>query len=407
MIAGLTRDQFRRWEEFRDFADLEIVPTADERDHSELFSPETILKLGNAGYLGAILPADYGGHEMDPVVYGLLAEELGRACASVRNFVAVQDMVAQSIYRWGREEQRARWLPRLCNGQSIAGFALTEPEIGSDAAGILCRAEQTADGFVLTGQKKWVSFGQIADLFLVFAKINELGTAFIIPRTTPGLVVRPIKNLLGFRASMLAEIDFEGCTVPRSSILGGPGVGISVVAASALDLGRYSAGWAAVGIAQACLVAAASYAVNRKQGGYPVATHQLIGQLLSQVSSSVIAARLTCLNAGRLRAEGRSEATSATLLCKYLGAKVANQAANAAVQIHGAMGLSSSGAISRHFRDARVLEVVEGTTQIHENLIGAEVARVANRSLPDSSPYSTGGILTPWLAPTQNSDGRR
>jgi glutaryl-CoA dehydrogenase (non-decarboxylating) len=271
--------------------------------------------------------------------------------------------VAHAIQRWGSREQKESYLPRLARGPLLGALALSEPNAGSDAASIETAAADAGDGWVLDGRKKWTTFGQIAGLFLVFAQVAGKPAAFLVERETPGLTVRPLKGILGTRASMLAEIELAGCRVPRESLLGRVGFGISHVAAAALEQGRYSVAWGSVGIAQACLDACRAYAAERRQFGAPLADHQLIRRLLTNMIVGVRAARLLCLRAGWLRERGDPGAFMETMAAKYFASRLAVRAAGDAVQIHGANGCSDDYPVARYLRDAKVMEAIEGSTQ--------------------------------------------
>jgi alkylation response protein AidB-like acyl-CoA dehydrogenase len=355
---------------FRSFADKNIAPYAAEADAGQSMPRDVIRSLAAAGLLSAPTPKEWGGAGMDLVTYGLLTEELGRTCQSVRNLVAVQDMVADALWRWGSPAQRQHWLPRLAGGESVAAFALTEPGAGSDAGSVETTVTASGPDLLLRGRKKWISFGQIADLFLVFAQYEGRHTALLVERDTPGLAVQPIDGLLGLRGSMLAELVFDDARVPADSIVGRPGTGLVFVASSALDLGRYSTAWGSVGLAQACLEASVHYAGGREQYGTAISNHQLVRRMLADMVTDTTAARLLCHHAGISKAAGDVEAVNHTLLAKYRASTVANRAASDAVQIHGAHGIGAEAQVQRHYRDAKVMEIIEGTTQIQQLILG-------------------------------------
>ncbi|MET8723858.1 acyl-CoA dehydrogenase family protein [Streptomyces misionensis] len=377
ILSHLSPQQAGRHAEFRAFADRSLVPQADRFDREQSISREVVADLAGQGYLGALIPKDFGGLGMDWIEYGLLTEELGRGCQSIRNFVAVDDMVAHSIHKWGTEEQKQQWLPRITSGRALAAFALTEPEVGSDAAAVETTA--TADGtdIVLRGTKKWISFAQIADLFLVFAQFEGQHTAFLVERDTPGLTVEALDGLLGLRGSMLGRITLDDCRIPAANLVGRPGLGLTFVASSALDLGRYSTAWGSVGLAQACLEASTEYAGRRAQYGTEIRNHQLVQQLLADMLTDTVTARLLCHHAGVSKERGEMEAVNHTLLAKYRASTVAVKAAADAVQIHGAQGIGAEASVQRHYRDAKVMEIIEGTSQIQQTMLGQFAVRAA------------------------------
>ncbi|HEV2990416.1 MAG TPA: acyl-CoA dehydrogenase family protein [Candidatus Angelobacter sp.] len=361
----LTSEQQRLRTAFREFADAHIVPHANAWDRAEHMPADVVRQLASKGYLGAVLPAD-GGAGFNMVAYGLLNEELGRGCSSVRSLLTVHSMVALTIWRWGTETQKAQWLEKLRQGQAIAAFALTEPETGSDAGGIRTEAVVNGDDFLLSGHKKWITFAQTADLFLVFARSQRGSCAFLVERNTPGLVISPVHGMLGTRASMMAELHLEQCRVPKQNLVGAPGFGLSHIASSALDCGRYSVAWGCVGIAQACLEMCLQYTGRRKQFDTLLRDHQLVQRMITRMVVGVKAARLLCYNAGQLKDAGDPSSMIETSIAKYFACKTAADAARDAVQIHGANGCSSEYPAERFYRDAKIMEIIEGSNEIQE-----------------------------------------
>jgi glutaryl-CoA dehydrogenase (non-decarboxylating) len=361
---GLTDAQEADREAFRQFVDLAIAGEAGRFDREQALPESLVRELAGRGYLGATLPKEYGGGGMDLVTYGLLTEEIGRACSSVRSLLTVHDMVGEAIARWGTPAQRSRWLPVLASGSVVGAFALTEPDVGSDAGAVRTEAAEEGGDYVLSGRKRWISFGQIAGLFLVFARCQGRPTAFLVERDTPGLTISPITGLLGMRAAMLAELRLEGCRVPHHNLLGQVGVGVSHVAATALSHGRYSVAWGCVGIGQACLDASMAYAGRREQFGVRLEEHQLVRRMLSDMITDLKAARLLCVSAGRLRRAGHPGSLLEVLAAKYFASRMASRAAGHAVQIHGANGCSEENPVARYYRDAKIMEIIEGSTEI-------------------------------------------
>jgi alkylation response protein AidB-like acyl-CoA dehydrogenase len=275
-------------------------------------------------------------------------------------------MVAQSVFKWGSKSQKEFWVPRMAIGERIAALGLTEPNVGSDAKNVECSARLCGDCYVLNGVKKWITFGQIADVFLVIAQLGGRPTAFLVERNSPGLSTRPIRGMLGVRASMLAELHLDGCRVPQENLIGREGFGFSHVVSSVLDHGRYSVAWGCVGIAQACLEASVQYASERKQFGAVLIDHQLIQQMFTEMITNIKAARLLCYQAGYLRDMGDPRAIMETSIAKYFASTMATRVASDAVQIHGANGCSSEFPVQRYLRDAKIMEIIEGTTQIQQ-----------------------------------------
>lgn len=366
MNLDLTPEQRAARERFRAFATEHIAPFADAWDRQEAIPRELIAALGKEGWLGSILPREVGGAGLDRITYGLLIEEIGRACSSTRSLLTVHDMVGHALRRWGRPEMKERHLAALARGERLGALALSEPNVGSDAASIETRAVEDGESFVLTGRKKWTTFGQIADLFLVFAKVAGQPAAFLVECDAPGLSVVPIHGMHGTRAAMLAELHLEGCRVPRTAMLSRPGFGISHVAATALELGRYSVAWGSVGILQACLEASQKYAAERMQFGTTLAEHPLIRALLAEMIANVRAGRLLCLRAGFLQDRSDPAAFAETMVAKYFCSVAAAKGASDAVQIQGANGCAPDSPVARYLRDSKVMEIIEGSTQIQQ-----------------------------------------
>lgn len=351
---------------FKTFVDKEIMPHADRYDREGKIPAELVAKLAHSGYLGALLPEAYGGRDMDIITYGLLNEEFGRSSSSIRGLVMVQNMIAQTILKWGNQAQKERWLGKIAAGETIAAFALTEPEVGTDVKNIETTATPIDDHYILNGHKQWISFGQLADLFLIFGQVDGKPTAFLLEKDTPGLSIKPTFDMSGLKATMLAELYLEDCRIPKENIVGGVGFGLISVALFALDIGRYSVAWGCVGIGQACLEVSVRHTSVRKQFGVYLKEHQLIRQMISEMVVNVKAARLLCYQAGYLRRAGDPNSIMETFVAKYFASIMATRIVNDAVQIHGAIGCQDSHLVQRHLRDAKIMEIIEGTTQIHQ-----------------------------------------
>ncbi|MEV6256975.1 acyl-CoA dehydrogenase family protein [Nocardia sp. NPDC051911] len=375
----LTEQQATCLRGFRAFADRELVPRAAEFDASQAISQDVVTALSDAGYLGSFVPREHGGLGLSMVEYGLLSEEIGRGCQSIRNFVAVQDMVIHSILSWGTADQRQRWLPAIMAGATCAAFALTESSAGSDASAVSTTATAQGGDVLLRGDKQWISFAQIADLFLVLARFEGKATAFLVERDAGGLEIEPLSGLLGLRGSMLGRITFDNCRIPATNMVGRPDMGLVFVASSALDLGRYSTAWGAVGLAQSCVTACVEYANKRVQHGTEIGNHQLVQRMLADMATDCLAARLLCHHAGVSKEQRDINAVHHTLMAKYRASTVATKTAADAVQLHGANGIGSELALQRHYRDAKVLEIIEGTSQIQQTLLGQFVVEATGQ----------------------------
>lgn len=366
MHLELSAAQKEARQRFRGFVGQYIGPDAGLWDRQGRLPLEIIDRLRAEGYLGAPLPREAGGGGMDAITYGLLTEELARGCSSVRSLLTVHDMVSLAVLRWGSRRLKDDVVPSMARAERLAALALSEPNIGSDGASVETEARTDGDAYVLQGRKKWITFGQVADLFLVLARCDGKPVAFLVPAETPGLSRRPIRGMTGTRASLLAELELEACRVPADHLVGRVGFGFSHVVSTALDHGRYSVAWGAVGIAQACLDACLDYSAQRRQFGVELREHQLIQRQLTEMIASTRAARLLCFRAGHLRRMRDPGAVPETMIAKYFASRTATRAANDAVQLHGANGLSEEYPVERYLRDARVTEIIEGSTQIQQ-----------------------------------------
>jgi glutaryl-CoA dehydrogenase (non-decarboxylating) len=374
MDLELLDPQHARRLETRSFVEREISPYAEQFDQQERIPVELIRKMARRGYLGASLPREWGGRGTDLMSYGVVHEEIGRGCSSVRSLLTVQDMVALAVFKWGSKEQKERWVPRFAGGESIAAFALSEPGVGSDAKAVTTAARASRASYILTGHKRWISFGQLADVFLVIAHCEGSPAAFLVERQTPHLALEPITGMLGLRGSMLAAVSFDRCEVPRENLVGRVGFGFSHVASTSLDHGRYSVAWGCVGVAQACLQASIRYAREREQFGDRLENYQLVQRMIADMATNIKAARLLCLRAGQLRQERDPAAVLETSIAKYFASTSLMGIATDAVQIHGANGCSNAYPVQRYMRDAKIMEIIEGSTQIQQINIARHAA---------------------------------
>ena len=357
----------------REFLDREVVPNARDWDRSETMDRAIVGKLAEIGFLGASLPAEFGGMGLDTISYCLVMEELGRADSSVRGIVSVQNgLVGKTVAKWATDEQREEWLPKLATGEALGCYALTEPGSGSDPAGLVTRAERDGDDWLLTGSKIFITLGTWAALALVFARSGGEGprgiTCFLVPTDADGFEARPIKGKLGLRAQDTGELFLERVRVPDSARLGAEGEGFKV-AMSALDNGRISLAAGCVGIAQGCLDASVAYARERQQFGQPIAGFQLVQELLADIAVETEAARLLTWRAAALADRGERH-TLESSVAKYYASETSVRAANAAVQVHGGYGYVDEYPVGRYLRDARVTTLYEGTSQVQKLIIG-------------------------------------
>lgn len=354
----------------RKFAADVLRPKASEFDTKESLPKSIIGEMAKRKFLLASIPEEYGGLGLNPVYYGQLTEEIGKACCSTRALITVQSsLIGEILYKWGTQKQKERWLLPISKGEMLGAFALSEPEIGTDAKGVRTTYKNDGDDFVINGRKKWISFGEIANYFIVIASNGKELSAFIIERKLLGVSVYPIKGMLANRAAHLAEIEFKNVRIPAHNVIGKPGGGFSFVVSSALDHGRYSIAWAGLAIAAEALDCMTNYAIKRKQFGRKIGEYQLIQRMISNAVANTHAARALCINAGELRLRNASNAVSETTIAKYFTSKIALEIASDAVQVYGGAGCSNQHPVERLFREAKLLEIIEGTSQIQQQII--------------------------------------
>jgi alkylation response protein AidB-like acyl-CoA dehydrogenase len=374
MDFQLTDEQRLISEAAREFADKEIAPRVRDNDRAARFDRELASKLGEVGYLGAPVAEEYGGRGLDYIGYGLIVEQVGRADSSARTVVSVQtSLVAGSIERWGSEEQKRKWLPRLCSGEALGCFGLTEPDTGSDAANLRTRATKTDGGWSISGQKMWISLGNAAEFALIFAqtdpeKKHKGLAAFIVPTASEGFTSAEIHGKLGLRSSDTAELSLDSVEVGDEALLGTVGDGFKV-AMSALESGRYSVAAGCVGIMDGCVEASVAYAKERQQFGVPLARFQLVQEMIADMILKRDASRMLVYRAGLLKDEGKPNATE-TSVAKVFATESAVECANLAIQVHGGSGYVDDYPVERYLRDARVTTLYEGTSQIQKLIIG-------------------------------------
>jgi alkylation response protein AidB-like acyl-CoA dehydrogenase len=369
----------------REFAAREILPYVRESDREGRFDRELARKLGQIGFLGAPVAEEYGGRSLDYVSYGLIAEEIGRADSSARTVISVvTSLVAGPIEKWGSDKQKRRWLPRLCSGEGLGCFGLTEPDTGSDAANLRTRATKTDSGWSISGQKMWISLGNYAEVALIFAQTDPEKkhrglAAFLVPTAAAGFTAQEIHGKLGLRASDTAEISLDEVEVGEEALLGEVGDGFKV-AMSALENGRYSVAAGCVGICEGCVQSSVEYAKDRKQFGVPLARFQLVQEMIAEMILRRDASRMLVLRAGLLKDEKRPNATE-TSVAKLYATEAAVECANLAIQVHGGSGYVDDYPVERYLRDARVTTLYEGTSQIQKLIIGRAATGI-NAMLP-------------------------
>ncbi|MEU2232220.1 acyl-CoA dehydrogenase family protein [Streptomyces vietnamensis] len=370
---GLTETQ----RDFRtmaaEFVDAEVAPRAREWDRAERVDPAIVKRLGDLGFLGLMIPENYGGVDADMLSYVLVTEELGRGDSSVRGIVSVSlGLVSKTIAAHGTEDQKATWLTRLTSGEALGCFALTEPGTGSDAASLSTHAHRAGSDWVINGSKMFITNGTTASVALTFARTSEEGiTAFLVPTDSPGFAATEVHGKLGLRGQATAMLTYDSVRVPDSARLGAVGKGLGI-ALGALARGRISVAAGAVGVAQAALDAAIAYTAEREQFGRTISSFQLVQELIADAAVDVRASRLLTHQVARIADAGvtpKEYATDASV-AKYHASETAVRVSNNCLQVFGGYGFIDEYPVGRYVRDARVLTLYEGTSQVQKLIIG-------------------------------------
>ncbi|WP_153733237.1 acyl-CoA dehydrogenase family protein [Sporosarcina obsidiansis] len=375
----------------KQFVDAEILPHIAKWDAQGGFDPVIWKRLADLGFMGVCVPEKYGGSGMDYNSLAILCEELERGDTAFRTAVSVHiGLNCMTLMQWGTEEQKQQFLVPQANGVKIGAFGLTEPGAGSDVSAIQTTAVRDGDDYVLNGQKTWISLCDVADHFLVFAYTDKSKkhhgiSAFIVERTMPGFSSKAIKGKYGIRAGNTGELFFEDVRVPASNLVGEEGEGFKI-AMAALDNGRFTVAAGAVGLLNACLEASIEYAKTRETFGRKIGEHQLVQQMLAKMEAGYQMSRLLVYRAGELKNKGIRN-TRETSLAKWQACDFANQAADDALQIHGAYGYSDEYPVARYLRNSKAPVIYEGTREIHtimqaEYVLGERSDKKLNRMLP-------------------------
>ncbi|WP_444944391.1 acyl-CoA dehydrogenase family protein [Microbulbifer sp. ZKSA006] len=350
-----------------------ISPFAAEFERQQSLPDSLVRLMAGERYLAPTIASEFGGAGYQWIDFAILNEAVGQGCSSARSLITVHSMVAYAIERWGSQQQKLDWLEDLAFGRKIASFALSEPDTGSNGAGVAASAEPRGQEYTLNGHKQWISFGQIADLLLVFAQQDGKPLACLVESSRPGICIEPINNISGCRASLLANIYLDDCRIPKSHVLGGIGFGFSAVALSALTIGRLSVASGCVGMGQACMEASFEHAGKRQQFAQPIGDFQLVRRMLANMKTRLEAARLLTYQGALAMDAGLSEADEKIMLAKYFAATTAADVARDTVQIHGARGCIDDHLASRFYRDAKVMEIIEGSNEMHQLILGASI----------------------------------
>jgi len=361
----------------RDLARDLIIPTAAERDRTKEFPAHIIKKMGELGLMGMSIPPEYNGAGVDTISYSVALQEIGYACASTAVIMSVHNSVSCGpIYRFGSDFLKENYLKVLATGEKLGCFALTEPDAGSDPASQKSTAKRDGSTYILNGSKAWITSGKNSDVVVATAytdrsKRHRGISAFVLEKGMPGFTVGPEEDKMGQRASDSTSLIFEDCRVPAENLLGDEGEGF-IISMTALDEGRIGIASMSVGIAQASLDAALSYARERKQFGSPIAKFQGIRWMIADMAVQIEAARLLTLNAAALKDKGERFTAEASM-AKLFASETSNKVAYQALQIHGGYGYSKEYPIERYYRDARVTTIYEGTSEVQRIVIANNV----------------------------------
>lgn len=362
--------------DLKTFINTEVGPVAEAADQSEIMPSRLIEACGRVGLWGWNLAERYDGGGRSVLECGRLHEEIGRHCSSLRALLTVHQMVGNAIQRWGTEAQKQQWLPSMASGSTLASFALSEAEAGSDVAEIQTIAVEADGGYRLCGTKKWVTGGETSSQFLVLARLGQGTVACLVPGDAAGVRRTPIRGMLGLRAAMLAEVEFNQVFIPRDALLGPKTAGIPHVALRTLQWGRLMVAFGCLGMMRACLALSLTHATSRVQFGTAISERQLIQRRVAEMVVTIRSVDLLCQSAARMESDSDPMAVVEVLAAKYLAARAAADASSSAVQILGARGCETSSLAGRFFRDSKVMEIIEGTTEVLQvNL--AEQAGVA------------------------------
>ena len=375
----------------RQFVDAEIMPYIAKWDAEGSFDKGIWRQLADLGFMGVCVPEKYGGSGMDYNSLAILCEELERGDTAFRTAVSVHiGLNCMTLMQWGTEEQKQKYLVPQAKGEKIGAFGLTEPGAGSDVSALQTTAVRDGDDYLLNGQKTWISLCDSADNFLVFAYTDKSKkhhgiSAFIVERTMPGFSSKAIKGKYGIRAGNTGELFFEDVRVPAANLLGEEGEGFKI-AMAALDNGRFTVAAGAVGLLYACLASSVEYATTRETFGKKIGEHQLVQQMIAKMEAGYQMSRLLVYRAGELKNSGVRN-TRETSLAKWQACDFANQAADDAVQIHGAYGYSDEYPVARYLRNSKAPVIYEGTREIHtimqaEYVLGERSDKKLNRMLP-------------------------
>lgn len=372
----LTGEQKAHYKEFREFVQEHVGPNAADWDKQGGVPQEVIKLCSKAGYVGGIIPKEFCGGGWDVVTFGLLNEAMGFASSALCALFTVHTMVAMPLAKWGTPDQQKRFLEPMAKGDLIASFALTEPKVGSDMQSIETTFTPRGDIYLLNGTKKWITYSGISDIFLVFGKTDEdKPLACIIRSNAPGVKVTRLEDMLGFRAAYVSRIEFNDCEIRQEDVVGKPGLALSYVAPYGLHYGRMSTAWSSAGLLRACLETSAAYATERRASDSLLIDFGMIRQIITDMGVELEAAQQLCLSASMADDIHSPKAMEKTLIAKYYASRAAVRAAADTIQVMGAAGCHEENNAARYYRNAKIMEIIEGTNQVLQRVLGKSFSR--------------------------------
>ncbi len=359
----------------RDFVNEEVIPIIEEYNQEMQFPKQLIPKMAELGIFGPTLPPEYGGMGINNIAYGLIMRELERGDSGVRSFASVQSgLVMYPIYTFGSEEQKKKYLPELARGEMIGCFGLTEPDFGSNPGGMITKAEKVKDGYVLNGAKMWITNGTIADVAVVWAKLDGKVRGFLVDKGTKGFSAPEMKGKLSLRASITSELVFEDCHIPEANLM--PNSGGLKSPLMCLTQARYGIAWGALGMAMECYSTALNYSLSRIQFGKPIASYQITQEKLAYMLTEITKAQLLCFRLGQLKDSGKMRPQQVSL-AKRNNCEIAKNIASMAREMLGANGILDEYPVMRHLNNIESVKTYEGTHEMHTLILGEDVTGIA------------------------------
>lgn len=370
----LSQEEVLARDTVREFVDENVIPIIEKHYRAGSFPAELVPKMAELGLFGSTLPAKYGCAEMNNVAYGLVMQELERGDSAIRSFASVQSsLVMYPIHEFGTEKQKDYWLPRLASAKAVGCFGLTEPDFGSDPGGMITRAERKGSGYILNGAKMWITNGTIADVAVVWAKLDGQVMGFLVERGTKGFSAPEMTGKHSLRASVTSELVFQDCSIPEENIL--PKAGGLKSPLMCLSQARYGIAWGAIGSSMACYESALNYAKSRIQFNKPIASFQLVQEKLVYMVTEITKAQLLCLQLGRLKDSGKAKFTHVSM-AKRNNVYHALEIARIARDIHGANGILDEYPVMRHMANLESVKTYEGTHDIHTLIVGEDITGI-------------------------------